>query len=259
MHKKMISRIAVVTTTALFMGMTPMTAFATGKAPVISEDFDAEEEIRTSVEPETEETEESEAWDALTPDGNLTLVDDYGDPEKGGKQFITVVTKAGNYFYIVIDRDDNGSENVHFMNLVDESDLLSLMDETEAQEYLDEKEAEEEARLESERLEAERLEQERLEAERKAAESEKDETEESASKTDEGDGSKLILPKLKLADPKIKLTCVAMLVAGFGLAGFLFAKLTKGKKNTKKAAEDPDAEYEENYLDTLQEEKEEEN
>ncbi len=259
MHKKMISKIAVVTTTALFMGMTPMTAFATGKAPVISEEFEAEEEeIRTSVEPETEETEESEAWDALTPDGNLTLVDDYGDPEKGGKQFITVVTKAGNYFYIVIDRDDNGSENVHFMNLVDESDLLSLMDETEAQEYLDEKEAEEEARLESESLEAERLEQERLEAERKA-ESEKAETEESTEKADGGDGSKLILPKLKLADPKIKLTCVAMLVAGFGLAGFLFAKLTKGKKNTKKAAEDPDAEYEENYLDTLQEEKEEEN
>ena len=43
---------------------------------------------------------------ALTPDGNLTLVDDVGSADKSGKQFITAVTKNGNYFYIIIDRDD---------------------------------------------------------------------------------------------------------------------------------------------------------
>lgn len=74
---------------------------------------------------------------ALTPDGNLTLVDDYGSVDKSGKQFITVTTKAGNYFYIIIDRDDEGNETVHFLNLVDEADLLSLMDEEEAQQYID--------------------------------------------------------------------------------------------------------------------------
>lgn len=74
---------------------------------------------------------------ALTPDGNLTLVDDYGFADKRGKQFITVTTKAGNYFYIIIDRDDEGNETVHFLNLVDEADLLSLMDEEEAQKYID--------------------------------------------------------------------------------------------------------------------------
>ena len=49
---------------------------------------------------------------ALTPDGNLTLVDDVGSPTKSGKQFITAVTKNGNYFYIIIDRDDKGEEEV---------------------------------------------------------------------------------------------------------------------------------------------------
>ena len=74
---------------------------------------------------------------ALTPDGNLTLVDDYAENNEdgSGKQFITLVTKDGNTFYLVIDRDDEGEQTVHFMNLVDERDLLSLMDEDEAAEF----------------------------------------------------------------------------------------------------------------------------
>ena len=72
---------------------------------------------------------------ALTPDGNLTLVDDVGSPTKSGKQFITAVIKNGNYFYIIIDRDDKGEETVHFLNQVDEADLLKLMDEEEVAEF----------------------------------------------------------------------------------------------------------------------------
>ncbi|MCD7902707.1 MAG: DUF4366 domain-containing protein [Oscillospiraceae bacterium] len=73
---------------------------------------------------------------SLTPEGNLTLVDDVlqtdssedGESELEDKQFITVQSKSGNYFYIIIDRSGD-TENVYFLNLVDEADLMALMDE----------------------------------------------------------------------------------------------------------------------------------
>ena len=64
---------------------------------------------------------------ALTPDGNLSLIDDIGSSTRCGKQFITVKTRNGNVFYLIIDRDDEGEETVHFLNQVDEADLLTLM------------------------------------------------------------------------------------------------------------------------------------
>ena len=66
---------------------------------------------------------------ALTPDGNLSLIDDFGTT--GGKQFITLQTKAGNTFYLIIDRDDEGEETVHFLNQVDEADLMALTEDGE--------------------------------------------------------------------------------------------------------------------------------
>ena len=69
--------------------------------------------------------------DALTPDGNLTLIDDIGTSTKTGKQFITLESKNGNVFYMIIDRDDEGEETVHFLNQVDEADLMALTGEEE--------------------------------------------------------------------------------------------------------------------------------
>lgn len=80
---------------------------------------------------------------ALTPDGNMSLIDDYGSATGEGKQFITLTTKNGNIFYMIIDRDDKGSETVHFLNLVDEADLLSLMEEEQVEEYMNGKVVEE--------------------------------------------------------------------------------------------------------------------
>lgn len=111
----------------LSMGMVGTTAFAYSK-----ETEPTTETVTEDIE-DTTETKDS----ALTPDGNMSLLDDYGSPTGEGKQFITLTTKNGNTFYLIIDRDDKGSETVHFLNLVDEADLLSLMEESAVREYQD--------------------------------------------------------------------------------------------------------------------------
>jgi len=72
----------------------------------------------------------------LYPDGNMSIVSDITGAAASDKEFITVVSKSGNYFFIIIDRSGSGENQVYFLNKVDEADLLSLMSEKEREQYL---------------------------------------------------------------------------------------------------------------------------
>lgn len=92
------------------------------------------EEVKTPSIFETEEepvTVTEQDTGPLTPEGNLTVVDDYQTTFSDGtaQQFITLVSKSGAYFYLIIDRAADGDQTAHFLNMVDEADLLALMDE----------------------------------------------------------------------------------------------------------------------------------
>ncbi|MCD8340676.1 MAG: DUF4366 domain-containing protein [Clostridiales bacterium] len=162
--------------------------------------------------------EDADTSSALTPEGNLTLVDNIED-STSGKQFITVVTKSGNYFYLIIDEDDDGESTVHFLNQVDEADLLALMDDEDVEEYTASQETETEPVTEP--VEDE-LETTGDESEVEATESEEAEVEASSS------GS--MMPMIVL---------VLVLFGGGG--GFLYLQ-TKKKKQTQQKP-DPDADY----------------
>ena len=68
---------------------------------------------------------------ALTPEGNMALVDDIEGEAAEDKQFIVVQSRGGHYFYIIIDHASEGENIVHFLNQVDEADLLSLIEQEE--------------------------------------------------------------------------------------------------------------------------------
>lgn len=80
----------------------------------------------TEVTPEVTETPTPSV--PLTPEGNLSLVDDLERTDDIDKQFITAVSKNGNYFYLIIDRAGK-EDNVYLLNMVDEADLLALMED----------------------------------------------------------------------------------------------------------------------------------
>jgi uncharacterized protein YgiM (DUF1202 family) len=148
----------------------------------------------------------------LTPDGNLTLVDDIGSTTGTGQQFITLVTKSGNTFYLVIDRDDDGNENVHFMNLVDEADLFALLDEDSQAAYTEEHQStvtEEPEETETETTEADETEPE-IKTEKKSS----------------------WAPLMLLA---------ILAIGGIGYAGYSY--INKKKKKEAVAKPDPDADY----------------
>ena len=130
MMNKIIRRLGVVFLIAMCLASLSVTAYA------YADDAGPEYilETTTPVTAPTEPAEEPTTGSIpLTPDGNMTLVDDIEGEATEDKQFITVVSKNGNYFYIIIDRAGDGENTVHFLNQVDEADLLALMEEGQAE------------------------------------------------------------------------------------------------------------------------------
>lgn len=110
--------------TRLFTGLLAVMMCCTALTPAA---FAYAEDPETSEEPVTGGVEP----EPLTPEGNLTIVDDIEGDAAGDKQFITVQTKGGNTFYIIVDRAADGENTVYFLNAVDEADLLALMEDGE--------------------------------------------------------------------------------------------------------------------------------
>ena len=213
---------ALLVSAALCAGMAaPAFAFEGEAAPV-------EQPVLPEVVEEDVVTVTDETAGALTPEGNLTLVDDYHTDysDGSGQQFITLVSKSGATFYLVIDRNAKGQQTVHFMNLVDEADLLALMEEDAADAYTAEKEA------------AAQAEQDRLKAEEEA----KKAAEEAASGEEQPKENKVT----KIASGFLGVVVLIALAAGGGF--YVFAK-QKQKKQAEKEALDPDANYTEDKGD----------
>ena len=211
---------ALLVSAALCAGMAaPAFAFEGEAAPV-------EQPVLPEVVEEDVVTVTDETSGALTPEGNLTLVDDYHTDysDGSGQQFITLVSKSGATFYLVIDRNAKGQQTVHFMNLVDEADLLARREEEDADAYTAEKEAAEQDKLKAE------------EEAKKAAE------EAAASGEEQPKENKVT----KIASGFLGVVVLIALAAG-GIF-YAFAK-QKQKKQAEKEALDHDANYTEDKGD----------
>ena len=96
--------------------------YPTPEVNVIEKNDDNEENAETTID------QDSEAPTLRLPEGNATIIEDVS-ADVVERQFIAIQSKNGNTFYIVIDKDSKDKENVYFMNLVDEYDMLAFAED----------------------------------------------------------------------------------------------------------------------------------
>ena len=118
MKNKILRSLTALCAALMLMGGFSVTAFA--QTPATEETDDSGVIVETEPQP-------------LTPEGNMTLVDDIDGDAAEDKQFIVVKSKGGNYFYIIVDRAAEGENSVHFLNQVDESDLMAIIGEEQTE------------------------------------------------------------------------------------------------------------------------------
>lgn len=144
-----------------------------------------------------------------------------------------MTSKNGNYFYLIIDRDDKGNETVHLLNQVDERDLLDLMEDDEAA-YYEEQIAEQKQQVDDAKAGSEKLAEELKE---KQAEKDSESTEtggtEADPETPEDSGA--------AKEPgKSKIILVVILLAALAGCGYWLVKKMKKNKPAKKEVNTPD-------------------
>ena len=121
--------LALLVLAAGMVSASPMSVFAyTDEAA--QEETAPETEAPVVIEEPVEETEtETEATPFSVP-GNGQLLDDKTDDDT--KQFLTVQTKNGNTFFLVLDRSSH-TENVYMLSMIDENDLAEFIEDTDIQ------------------------------------------------------------------------------------------------------------------------------
>ena len=118
-NKKIFNALLTLCAALVLMGGFSVTAYAGGGEDIPTDDSG----VIVETEPQP-----------FTPDGNLSLIDDIEGEAAEDKQFIIVQSKNGNYFYIIVDRAAEGENTVHFLNQVDEADLMALMEDGQSAE-----------------------------------------------------------------------------------------------------------------------------
>ncbi len=182
-------------------------------------------ELLASTSTGTVETvDETDTNDALTPEGNLSVTDNIITED--GKQFLTVVTRGGHYFYLIIDYDDTGEYTVHFLNQVDEYDLIAILEDTDVYET-DLSELFGETAVDEEEEEID--------------------TTSAATDTEEAEMSADVEAESTISSPKSSPAYLTWLHGALILLAGGAALFLRNKQKKKAAATDPDGDFEEPY------------